>query len=78
MLDKKNPCRVIGHLKNPIFSPEKKWEIKGNVNNVVFPTSVVVFDDRLYIYYGAADKRIAVASVNMDEVLEKLLKSGEK
>jgi predicted GH43/DUF377 family glycosyl hydrolase len=78
LLNKKNPCKVIGHLKDPLFSPEKKWEIKGNINNVVFPSGSAIFDDRLYIYYGAADKRIAVASLDFDELLAELLKSREK
>ena len=78
LLDKKNPCKVIGHLKDPLFSPERKWEKEGNVNNVVFPTGAAVFGKRLYLYYGAADKRIAVASLDMDELLAELTKKGKK
>lgn len=72
LLDRKDPCKVISHMREPLFSPEKKWELKGDVNNVVFPTGTAVFDGRLYIYYGAADKRIAVASVDMDDLLSEL------
>ncbi len=78
LLDRKNPCKVIGRLKNPLFSPEERWEKRGNVKNVVFPTGAAVFGKRLYIYYGAADTRIAVASLDMNEILEKLLKSRKK
>ena len=74
LLDKKNPCKVIGHLEKPLFSPERKWEKEGNVNNVVFPTGAAVFGKRLYIYYGAADKRIAAASLNLNELLRELTK----
>jgi hypothetical protein len=31
---------------------------KREVNNVCFPSGAVVFNDTLYIYYGAADERI--------------------
>jgi len=72
LLDKNDPTKVIGRLKEPLFSPEEKWELKGDVNNVVFPTGAVVFDETLYVYYGAADKRIAVASLNLNELLEEL------
>ncbi len=72
LLDKKNPMKVIGHLKEPLFSPDKDYELSGDVDNVVFPSATAVFDDRLYIYYGAADKRIAVASVSMEELLNEL------
>ncbi len=78
LLDKKNPCKVIGHLKNPLFSPKRKWEKEGNVRNVVFPSGAAVFGKRLYVYYGAADKRIAVASLDMDELLAELTKKGKK
>ena len=75
LLDKKNPLKLIGHLKEPLFSPEEKWEKTGNVSNVVFPTGTAVFGKKLYIYYGAADARIAVASVNLSELLSELLKN---
>jgi beta-1,2-mannobiose phosphorylase / 1,2-beta-oligomannan phosphorylase len=76
LLDKKDPCKVIGRLKAPLFSPEEEWEIHGDVNNVVFPEGTAMFGDRLYIYYGAADKRIAAASVNLNELLNELVKNG--
>ncbi len=75
LLDKKNPLKLIGRLKEPLFSPEEKWEKEGNVSNVVFPTGTAIFGKRLYIYYGAADKRIAAASVNLNELLAELLKN---
>ncbi len=78
LLDKKDPCKVIGHLKKPLFSPEERWERVGVSNNVVFPTGSAVFDEKLYIYYGAADKRIAVASVNLDDLIEEMLKNGSR
>jgi predicted GH43/DUF377 family glycosyl hydrolase len=46
--------------------------LKGEVNNVCFPTGAIVEDDTLYIYYGAADLRIAVASVSFSELLAEL------
>ncbi len=75
LLDKENPFNVIGRLKEPLFSPTEDYEKVGDVNNVVFPTGTAIFGDRLYIYYGAADKRIAVASVNLHKLLHELLAS---
>jgi beta-1,2-mannobiose phosphorylase / 1,2-beta-oligomannan phosphorylase len=74
LVDLKNPVKLIGKLKEPLFSPEEKWEKKGDTNNVVFPTGTALFGKRLYIYYGAADSRIAAASVNIDELLAQLTK----
>ncbi len=72
LLDLKNPLKVLGRLKEPLFSPKASWERTGTVNNVVFPTGAVVRDGRLYIYYGAADKLIAAKSVDLTELLAEL------
>ncbi len=72
LLDLNNPEKEIARLPYPLFYPEKEWELKGEVNNVCFPTGAIVEDDTLYIYYGAADERIAVASLNVKELLAEL------
>ncbi len=78
LLDLKNPLKVLGRLKEPLFSPKEPWEKIGVVGNVVFPTGAVVRDERLYIYYGAADKLIAAKSVDLTELLTELKKSSLK
>lgn len=75
LLDKNNPQKVIGRLKQPLFSPKKFWEKRGFVNNVVFPTGAVVRGDSLYIYYGAADSVIGAKSVKIHSLLRELKKS---
>jgi predicted GH43/DUF377 family glycosyl hydrolase len=72
LLDLHNPKKEIARLPYPLFSPEKEWELKGEVNNVCFPSGAIVEEDTLYIYYGAADERIAVASLNLQELLTEL------
>ena len=72
LFDLKNPQKEIARLPYPLFSPEKDWELKGEVNNVCFPTGALVEEDTLYIYYGAADERIAVASLSVKELLAEL------
>lgn len=72
LLDLDNPTKVISRLPYPLFEPELDYELNGVVNNVVFPTGTALFDDRLYIYYGAADKCIACASVSLQELLNEL------
>jgi predicted GH43/DUF377 family glycosyl hydrolase len=78
LLDLENPLKLVGKLKNPIFSPEEDWEKTGEVKNVVFPSGTSIFKNRLYIYYGAADSQIAVASLELDDFLRELSCSGEK
>ena len=72
LLDLEKPEKVLARLPYPLFQPELDWELKGEVNNVCFPTGAVVIDDKLYIYYGAADERIACASMSLSELLSEL------
>jgi predicted GH43/DUF377 family glycosyl hydrolase len=71
-LDK--PQIELARLPYPLFSPTKQWEIEGEVKNVVFPTGHAVFGNELYIYYGVADKHLAVAKLNLNELLNELKK----
>jgi len=73
LLDIDDPRKEIARLPYVLFTPEYKWELKGEVNNVVFPTGTALFGDTLYIYYGAADSHIAVASLSLSALLAELL-----
>ena len=73
LLDINNPVKEIARLPYALFSPEFDWELKGEVNNVVFPTGTALFGNTLFIYYGAADSIIACASVNLPELVAELL-----
>jgi beta-1,2-mannobiose phosphorylase / 1,2-beta-oligomannan phosphorylase len=42
------------------------------VNNVVFSCGAVVIQDTLYFYYGGGDRVIGVATIGMNELLDKL------
>jgi predicted GH43/DUF377 family glycosyl hydrolase len=73
LLDLEKPQKEIARLPYPLFKPELDWELKGEVNNVCFPSGAAVFNDTLYIYYGAADERIACASVSFSGLINELL-----
>ncbi len=75
LLDLKDPLKVLGRLKEPLFSPKAPEEKIGVTDNVVFPTGAVVRDERLYIYYGAADKVISAKSVDLNDLLTELKKT---
>jgi beta-1,2-mannobiose phosphorylase / 1,2-beta-oligomannan phosphorylase len=75
LLDRDQPQKEIARLPYPLFFPEKPWELRGEVNNVCFPTGTAIVEDRLYIYYGAADERIAVAAVSLSGLLDELLQN---
>lgn len=73
LLDLENPQKEIARLPYALFKPEHEWELKGEVNNVVFPTGTALFGDTLYIYYGAADQQIACASLSLKELVKELI-----
>lgn len=69
------PTEVIASLDQPLFQPTADYERIGAIAEVVFPTSVIPGTDRLDIYYGAADSRIALASLELDPLVERLRQS---
>ena len=73
LMDINDPLKEIARLPYALFTPEFEWELKGDVNNVVFPTGSALFGDTLYIYYGAADERIACVSLSLSELIAELL-----
>lgn len=78
LLDLNDPRKEIARLPYPLFKPEYPWELRGEVNNVCFPTGTALFDDDLYIYYGAADESVACASVKLSELTAELLQHKTK
>lgn len=74
LLHLEKPEIEIARLPYPLFSPNKEWEMEGVVNNVVFPTGHARFGNELYLYYGAADKHIAVAKLDITDLLCELRK----
>jgi predicted GH43/DUF377 family glycosyl hydrolase len=78
LLDLNDPTKEISRLPYPLFSPEYEWELKGEVNNVVFPTGTAVFGETLFIYYGAADSHIACASLKLSVLVDELLNTIAK
>lgn len=72
LLDINNPLIELSRLPYPLIEPEYPWERKGEVNNVCFPCGTALFGDQLYIYYGAADERIAYAKLTLAELITEL------
>lgn len=74
LLDLNEPTRVIARTKRPILEPKEPYEKNGDVNNVVFPTTAYVMDGKLFVYYGAADKVCCLATVDLENFLDYVLK----
>jgi len=78
LLDLENPQKEIARLPYPLFKPEHEWELSGIVKNVCFPTGTALFEDTLYIYYGASDEQIGNASVSISALLKELMVHAKK
>ena len=70
LLDGEDPTRVVARQAEPILEPEEPWEHKGDVPHVVFSCGAVEWGDSYYVYYGAADSVICLATVSKDEALD--------
>jgi predicted GH43/DUF377 family glycosyl hydrolase len=62
LLDRNDPSKVIDRLEQHFISPDKPYEITGQVNQVCFLEGLVRFKGQWFLYYGTADSRIAVAT----------------
>jgi len=73
LLDKDDPLKVIARSPEPIMEPEYDYETQGFYEGCVFPTGNVVVDGTLYVYYGAADKHVGVATCALKDLISYLL-----
>jgi len=69
LLDLEDPRRVIARSDQWIFGPEEEYETFGDVNKVVFPCGWLRAGDTLRLYYGGADKCIALATASISDLL---------
>ncbi len=74
LLDSKDPRQIIGRTHGPIMVPEETYERYGMVPNIIFPTGAILHkNNRVDIYYGAADTVCAKASLNLDDLIAALI-----
>ncbi len=68
LLDRDDPCKVIGRLREPLLKPNED-EREGYVPNVVYTCGSMLHQGELIIPYGLADHATGFATVPLDEVL---------
>jgi len=73
LLDADDPAAVIGRSPEPILIPREPYERTGLFNETVFSCGhVALDDDRIRLYYGAADSVTAAADFSVNEILATL------
>ncbi len=72
MLDINDPSMVLSRLSYPVLEPEETYEFQGLRPGTVFPCGAAQIDDKLYVYYGAADEFVAVAWIDINDLIDSL------
>lgn len=72
LFDLKDPTVCLKRGDCWVFGPEEPYERHGDVDNVVFPCgyTLAADGDTLYMYYGAADTCMALATSSVRELLK--------
>jgi predicted GH43/DUF377 family glycosyl hydrolase len=63
LIDRNNPEK-LRKLRRPIFEPREDYE-----RNVVFCCGAVQLDGKLFVYYGADDRTVGVATADVSDLL---------
>ena len=72
LLDRDDPTRVIGRLKEPLLLPSED-ERAGYVPNVVYTCGAFIHNSQLIIPYAMSDYATSFAGVDMELLLRELL-----
>jgi predicted GH43/DUF377 family glycosyl hydrolase len=73
LLDADDPRKVLARSPAPILAPGTAYERLGLFNDTIFSCGVVQLgEDRVRMYYGAADSCIAAADFSVKEILASL------
>ena len=78
LFDLEEPDRCLRRGDEWVFGPSERYEMQGDVANVVFPCgyTVAADGDTLRIYYGAADTSLALATTSITRMLDWLDRHG--
>src|SRR5437588_11466041 len=70
LLDLDDPRRVLHRGDEWVVGPRERYEVTGDIPNVVFPCGALTCDGELRLYYGAADTCIGLLPARIADVLD--------
>jgi predicted GH43/DUF377 family glycosyl hydrolase len=73
LLDLEDPSKVLHRTPEWIMQSEAEYETEGYYRGCVFPCGKIIIGDTLFVYYGAADKYVCLATCQVEELLNYLL-----
>ena len=68
LLDPEDPSRVLAVSREPVLSPEAPYETEGFYPNVVFSCGALLESGTVRMYYGAADRVMALATAALEDL----------
>ena len=77
LLSLTDPTHVIARSTDPVLEPLEWYEKSGIVPNVIFPCGMVERKGTVYLYYGAGDKVVGVATMKLKDLLEPLVRGSK-
>lgn len=72
LLNAQEPWKIVSRTECPILKPEADYELNGFFGNVVFSCGLLNEDNKLKIYYGAADTVICYAEISLEDTIKAL------
>ena len=72
LLDLEDPRRVLHRTPDWLIQPEAPYELQGYYQGCIFPCGKVAIGGTLFVYYGAADKYVGLATCPLEELLDHL------
>lgn len=74
MLDLKNPEKVIHCFSQPVLQPEEDYENQGFKGGVIYLSGAVVKEEKLLLYYGAADSYVSCAFADFEKFVSAIIR----
>ncbi len=73
ILDADDPSKVLYRTNSPILAPEEYYENEWKFG-IAYPSGAAVKDGTLFVYYGGGDKFVCVATANLEQFIDELMK----
>jgi predicted GH43/DUF377 family glycosyl hydrolase len=77
LLDRDKPHELVARSRRWLLGPREPYERTGDGPNIVFSCGGFVRGDELWVYYGAADTSICLATAKLSDVLDLCTRDGE-
>ncbi len=72
LLDLEDPSRMIAKVPTWVLGPIEPYELRVGQPGVVFPTGATLRDGVVWLYYGAADTTVALATARLEDLMAAL------